>query len=285
MEAPHARDGCSRAVCCAGNLPTRRVTAIVPFSGGGSSRTRLKVQVSRQRVRCHLVCGIQQGVDNESQGLMNASLYVGDTRERVQASDLFRLSVSSSASAVSLLPCARVSPALSPRGAPAVCPRAVPWGGAGSSVGCVLSVSSCPLPLGTSLWFSTSCPLGWAHVLWVGFVWVAPPPISPRGVPVVSHELSPGPGVASVGLGCASVVPGLSGSSCPCPPWGMPVGFHGLPLGAAAVPPGLGGASFPALGCVQNIVLPAHCFSVEEVQVAVGLHDPRYYREYLTLRG
>ena len=65
----------------------------------------------------------------------------------------------------------------------------------------------------------------------------------------------------------------------------MPVGFHGLPLGAAAVPAGLGGASFPALGCVQHIGLPAHCFSVEEVQVAVGLHDPRYYREYLTLRG
>ena len=175
MEAPHASDGCSRAVCCAGNLPTRRVTAIVLFSGGGSSRTRLKVQVSRQRVRCHLVCGIQQGVDNESQGLMNASLYVGDTRERVQASDLFRLSVSSSASAVSLLPCARVSPPLSPRGVPAVCPRAVPWGGAGSSVGCVLSVSSCPLPSVRACGFPRA-------VHWVGrvsrgsgFVWVAPP--------------------------------------------------------------------------------------------------------------
>ena len=180
VEAPHARDGCSRAVCCAGNLPTRRVTAIVPFSGGGSSRTRLKVQVSRQRVRCHLACGIQQGVDNESQGLMNASLYVGDTREGVQASDLFRLSVSSSASAVSLLPCARVSPALSPRGAPAVCPRAVPWGGRAR-----LSAASC------------LCRL-------------AP---FPRYVPVVFHELS-------IGLGACPAGRVLSGSPPPhLPSW------------------------------------------------------------------
>ena len=179
VEAPHARDGCSRAVCCAGNLPTRRVTAIVPFSGGGSSRTRLKVQVSRQRVRCHLACGIQQGVDNESQGLMNASLYVGDTRERVQASDLFRLSVSSSASAVSLLPCARVSPALSPRGAPAVCPRAVPWGGRAR-----LSAASCLCRLAP---FPSGHPCGFPRAVhWIGRLRPAgrvlsgsPPPPSP----------------------------------------------------------------------------------------------------------